>query len=183
MVALVRSRSSRPSIRLAGSCLLLGLLWTGGAGAAEAQKVGWLEPVVFPEAGLRVVAKLDTGAKTSSLDAEDVTTFEKDGEQWVRFGLRRKRGDGEARMFEARLVGTRKVRGALGQNARPLVDLWLCIAGERRRVLFTLSERRHMNYRVILGRRALEGRLMVDSGRKFTSDPGCPASEPTGAAR
>jgi hypothetical protein len=40
-----------------------------------------------------------------------------------------------------------------------------------------------MNYRVILGRRALEGRLMVDSGRKFTSDPGCPASEPTGAAR
>jgi hypothetical protein len=144
------------------------------AAAAEPRPAGWLEALVFPDTGLRVVAKLDTGAKTSSLDAEDVTFFEKDGARWARFGLRRKRG-AEVRRFEARVVGERGIRSAEGREKRPLVDLWVCLAGERRRVLFTLSRRDDMNYRVILGRRALEGRLLVDSARKFTVEPGCPS--------
>src|SRR5690349_10189800 len=53
------------------------------ARAESPRSVGWLEPVVFPDTGLRLVAKLDTGAKTSALDAEDVTPFSKDGEAWV----------------------------------------------------------------------------------------------------
>jgi hypothetical protein len=144
------------------------------ASATEPRVVGWLEPVVFPDNGLRVVAKLDTGAKTSSLDAEDVTPLDRAGERWVRFALRKKRGKGEPRWFEARVVGDRKIRTAVGEETRPLVDLWLCVAGDKRRVLFSLGTRADMNYRVILGRRALEGRLAVDSGRKFTADPACP---------
>jgi hypothetical protein len=174
---------ARPASRFAGACLVLLLGGATPAGASEPRTVGWLESIVFPDSKLRVVAKLDTGARTSAIDAEGIEPFEKDGEAWVRFGVRRKRGEGEPKKFEARLIGSRKVRGALGKDARPLVDLWVCVAGERRRILFTLSERGNMNYRVILGRRALEGRLLVDSARKFTSDPGCPVSEPSGAAR
>jgi hypothetical protein len=158
---------------LAGLCLL-------GASpihAAEPKAVGWLEAVVFPDSQLRVTAKLDTGAKSSAIDAENVQRFERGGEPWVRFGLRRKKGRGEAHVFEARVVGDKKIRSAVGKDVRPLVDLWLCVAGEKRRVLFSLSSRGAMNYRVILGRRALEGRLLVDSGRKFTSEPGCSVTE------
>jgi len=139
--------------------------------------VGWLEPVVFPEAGLRLVAKLDTGAKTSSLDAEELEHFDRGGEKWVRFKLRKRKDSDDRRAFEARLVSEKTVRTAHGSDRRTTVALWMCVAGERRRVLFTLGSREALNYRVILGRRALEGRLAVDVSRKFTTEPGCP-SEP-----
>lgn len=146
------------------------------ARAAEPVVAGWLEKVVLPDTGLEVTAKLDTGAKTSSIDAEDVEPFDRDGEPWVRFGVRTGKGlTGELRRFEARLVGEKVIRGALGRQQRMLVDLWLCVAGERRRVLFTLVDRDEMNYRVILGRRALEGRLLVDSARTYLLAPGCEA--------
>lgn len=138
--------------------------------------MGWLEPVVFPELGLQVVAKLDTGAKTSALDAEKLEVFERDGQKWARFGLRASK-DGELHWLESRVLGERHIRAAVGRETRPLVALWTCVAGEKRRVLFTLTDRRHMNYRVLLGRRALEGRLLVDSGRHFVSEPGCSADE------
>lgn len=169
----------RGPMRLALVLLAAIFVQSGVASASGPKAVGWLEPLVFPETGLRVVAKLDTGAKTSVLDAEDVSEFQRDGEPWVRFGLRKKRGQGSAHVFEARVVGERKVRAAVGVATRKLVDLWVCVAGERRRILFALGRRDAMNYRVILGRRALEGRLLVDAERKFTSEPGC---TPPGAA-
>jgi len=161
------------TLLLAAPLLALALL--PGRATAEPRTVGWLEAVVFPDIGLRVVAKLDTGAKTSCLDAESIEFSEKKGEKWARFSLRRRRGSLDARAFEARVAGERKVRTSNGHETRPVVDLWVCVGGERRRVLFTLTRRAEMNYRVILGRRALEGRLLVDSARKFTTEPGCEA--------
>ena len=137
--------------------------------------VGWLEAVVFPDVGLRLVAKFDTGAKTSALDAEDIEPFERDGETWVRFKLRQKKGSTDVRPMEGRVVHEKGVRTAMGAQRRPTVALWVCVAGERRRVLFTLGSREAMNYRVILGRRAMEGRLAIDPARKFTTEPGCPS--------
>lgn len=160
-------------------CLLVGALLASAADAraAEPKAVGWLERIVFPDVQLRVTAKLDTGARTSALDAEDIEYFERDGERWARFSVRRRKGSDDTRRFEARVVRERRIRTATGRDVRPVVDLWVCIAGERRRILFTLGDRTQMNYRVILGRRALEGRLLVDTDRKFTTQPGCPAED------
>jgi hypothetical protein len=156
---------------------LLLLLAAAPARAGVPAEVGWLEPLVFPDAQLRLTAKLDTGAKTSALDAEKIEFFERDGERWARFQIRRRRGSDDVRTFEARVVRDRSIRSANGREVRPVVDLWVCLAGQRRRVLFTLGNRSHMNYRVILGRRALEGRLAVDAARKFTTEPGCPSED------
>src|SRR5690554_6574672 len=53
----------------------------------EPERLGFVEWVVMKDTGLRMKARLDTGAKTSSLHATDVEEFEKDGEDWVRFRL------------------------------------------------------------------------------------------------
>lgn len=149
------------------------------ARAEQAQRTvaGWVETLTFAETGLALPAKLDTGAKTSALDARDVVEFSRDGEAWVRFRI----GENEPTV-EARVVGERRVRSSLGRKTRLTVGLWVCFAQERRRVLFALGEREDMNYRVILGRRALEGRVWVDSERKFLLPPGCPPKAPAKAS-
>lgn len=155
---------------------MLALLTPSLAAAdSQAQVAGWLETLTFPDNALAVTAKLDTGAKTSAIDAEDVEDFEKDGEAWVRFAVRQKKNSNERRWFEARVAGEKRIRTSFGRETRRTVNLWVCLGGDRRRVLFTLGSRDHMNYRVILGRRALEGRLLVDSGEKFMLEAGCPA--------
>lgn len=169
------------------ACVLLGVLMPALALADAPPRVaGWLETLTFPDNGLAVTAKLDTGAKTSAIDAEEVEDFEKDGETWVRFAVRQKKNATERRWFEARVAGEKRIRTSFGRETRRTVSLWVCLGGDRRRVLFTLGSRDHMNYRVILGRRALEGRLLVDSGDKFVLEAGCPveaarAAEPSPA--
>ena len=48
--------------------------------------IGWQERISLPELGLIDFAvKVDTGAKTTALHAEEIETFQKQGEKWVRF--------------------------------------------------------------------------------------------------
>lgn len=167
-------------LKLAGAvtAVLLASM-TAQASTPVKKTAGWLETLVFPANGLKVTAKLDTGAKSSVVDAEDVETFEKNGEPWVRFAVRAKKGSDDKRVFEARVTGKKRIRTSFGRETRRTVSLWVCLGGLRRRMLFTLGERDHMNYRVILGRRALEGRLLVDSALKFQLDGTCPDAEPS----
>ena len=78
--------------------------------------------------------------------------------------------------FEAKVVSEKRIRDASGDVLkRPVVELEVCLSGQRRKELFALGSRSAMNYRVILGRRALAGRgLVVDVAKKFTTQPGCP---------
>lgn len=157
--------------------------WLGAQALSEAQAVplkktaGWLETLTFPDNGLEVTAKLDTGAKSSAIDAESVESFEKDGQPWVRFAVRSKKESDDKKWFEARVTGKKRIRTSFGRETRRTVNLWVCLGGRRQRVLFTLGERERMNYRVILGRRALEGRLLVDSELKFLLSSTCPDTE------
>ncbi len=163
-----RSRIAGIAGRLAAAlCFLLAT-----SAQAEPRVLGWLEPITVGDAGTRLVAKLDTGAKTSSLDATDIQPFEKNGAAWVRFGIRPQKKGAPVRI-EARIIGERKIRSAVGHDERLVVELPTCIAGTKQRTQFTLSERGGMNYRVILGRRALEGAFAVDSARTLTTEPNC----------
>ncbi len=153
------------------------LLWAwvlASTARAEVRTVGWLERVLLPEGGVRLVAKLDTGAKSSAIDAEDVELFERGGATWARFSTRAGKHGARAKV-EARVVGETKVRSSLGRQARLEVELEACVAGERRRLTFTLSRRREMNYPMLLGREAMERWLAVDPSRTFTVEPGCDA--------
>jgi hypothetical protein len=59
----------------------------------DKQVVGWLEEVKIYPGNLILKAKLDTGAKNCSLNAQNIVEFERDGEKWVRFEIVRHSGD------------------------------------------------------------------------------------------
>ncbi len=132
--------------------------------------IGWREWVALP--GLRVgalKAKIDSGAFTSSLHAVDIERFEKGGEQWVRFTLQIRPGSTRStKPRVARLHDVRKVTSSNGESEeRPVIQTTLVIAGRAFLTEFTLTARAGMRYRMLVGRRSLAGRFLVDSGASF----------------
>jgi len=138
--------------------------------ADEKTTIGWREWVRLPELGdCTVKAKVDTGARTSSLHAYDVTEFERDGQSWVRFSFHPVQRDEETEVStEARLVDRRTVTASNGQSElRYVVETEALIDGEPVPIELTLTRRDAMGFRMLLGRRALRGRFVVDPKRSY----------------
>jgi hypothetical protein len=132
--------------------------------------IGWREWVLLPELSEEPIrAKVDTGARTSSLHAYDVVELDRDGERWVRFRFRP--GDAAHDLeveAEARLLEHRKVTASSGHSElRPVVAALIEIDGQRFEIELTLTRRDTMGFRMLLGRRALRGRFLVDPKRSF----------------
>lgn len=138
--------------------------------------LGWVEEGLIMPDGVAVKFKLDTGALTSSMHAEGVERFEKDGKDWVRFNVNVKdnRTDKPAKLqFERAVERTIKVRGAGGAERRPVVQMSVCLGDTLYSESFTLNDRDAMNYPVLIGRRTLEKAGAVDSSKTFTAKPTC----------
>jgi len=136
----------------------------------ERTTIGWREWVRLPELGDSTVkAKVDTGARTSSLHAYDVEEFERDGESWARFSFHPVQRDEETTVSaEARLVGQREVTPSSGQSElRYVVETEALIDGDLVPIELTLTRRDAMGFRMLLGRRALRGRFVVDPRRSY----------------
>lgn len=136
---------------------------------------GWVEFVELHLDGqpLKVKAKLDTGARSSSLDATDVEPFERDGRDWVRFRVNLT-GMGDAALIEqpvARYVRIKRHSGP--DDRRPVIRLPLCVGDELRTVDVNLADRGRFIYPLLLGRKALAGLAVVDPGRTFIQSPRC----------
>ena len=131
---------------------------------------GWVEWSEVGEEKLRMKARLDTGAQTSSLHAEDVELFERDGVKWVKFTTVCE--DDKRSVIEKplkRIVRIRKA-GFKEMDERFVVELNFSIDGIHRRGEFTLSERDHMNYPVLVGRNLLSEFGLVDARRAYIAD-------------
>jgi hypothetical protein len=126
--------------------------------------------VRLPELGPPYIkAKIDTGARSSSLHAYDVETFVKGGNDMVRFRVHPKQRD-SARVLEAEapLFDMRQVRNSGGRiELRPVVFTVLELLGERWPIELTLTRRDVMGFRMLLGRQAIRGRFLVHPGRSY----------------
>ena len=132
--------------------------------------LGWREWVGLPEHGVDwVKAKVDTGARTSSLHAAGLHTFEMENREWVRFSVYPwQRSSADAVLVEARVLDRRRVRSSSGDTERrPVVVLPVRIGDQMVDVEFTLTRRDQMGFRMLLGRQALRGRFLVDTGRSY----------------
>lgn len=131
---------------------------------------GWVEWVEICDPPIKLKGKLDTGAKTSSVHAEDARLFERDGAKWVRFNL----VDGENKKHprEAPLERIARIKRPNGESEPRYVVLLDLAIGERAlRREFTLNERPNMIYPVLLGRSTLKGLGPVDASRAFIITP------------
>jgi len=131
--------------------------------------------LILPEQ-VAVKFKLDTGALTSSMHAENIDRFEKDGDEWVRFTVELEDVDTDEDVrtrLERKMVRDIKVRGAGGAEERPVVLMKVCLGNQMYEEQFSLNDRDKMNYPVLIGRRTLEKVGLVDSSKTFTTEPNC----------
>jgi hypothetical protein len=135
--------------------------------------VGYLERVrIFP-GNLLVYGKIDTGARTSSLNAQDLKYVERDGKTFVRFSVTNR--DNETRSFERPVIRRARIRD-LGRppQIRPVVMLGLCIGNIYRYTQVNLSNRAGFNFQLLVGRRFMAQRVLVDPVLQYTVEPTCP---------
>jgi hypothetical protein len=155
--------------------VLIAAAWVGGALPAEARVkeiVGRVEIARIYPSGLILRAKIDTGAKTCSLNAPKLSLFTRDGEQWARFKLTNHKG--RTVTIERKVLRTGKIKE---QNQhvekRPIILLGICIGSLYREVEVNLVDRSDFNYQLLIGRNYLEGELLVDPELKYTHEPQC----------
>lgn len=130
---------------------------------------GWREWVALPEQNVEwIKAKLDTGARTSSLHAFGIEEFEREGASWARFGVHPWQRSSEEVQCEAPLVDRRTVRSSSGHTGdRPVVRMAVRLLGQDIHVEVTLTGRDEMGFRMLIGREALRQGFLVDSGRSY----------------
>ncbi|AXS81930.1 MULTISPECIES: ATP-dependent zinc protease [Marinobacter] len=150
------------------------------------ETLGFVEWVVMQDTSLRLKARLDTGAKTSSLHAVNVEPFDKDGKEWVSFQI--PLGDHEDQPTEGELDHENvtlelerpvertvliKRKGAPSQR-RYVVRMEFCIAGTTHETQFSLTDRGKFSYPVLLGRRFMrDDNILVDSADAFLAKREC----------
>jgi len=132
--------------------------------------IGWREKIALPDLGIaRLQAKVDTGARTSSLHAFDIQPFELDGVPWIRFTVhpRRRRQDLDLHC-QAPILERRQVTNSGGQHSQRWVILTrLCLGETEWSIELNLNDRSTLGYRMLLGRTALRGRFEIDPSRSF----------------
>jgi hypothetical protein len=137
--------------------------------------IGWREKVFFPDFHQApITAKVDTGAMTSSLHAADLHLIESGGTTLVSFEFQPDPGRSDPpRRVTSEVVDFRMVRSSNGrEETRPVVRAGVAIGDDRFEIDLTLTCRARMDYRMLLGRRVLADRFVVDAGRSFVlSDP------------
>jgi len=136
--------------------------------------IGWREWVALPEIGIsRIKAKIDTGARSSSLHAYDMKRFRRRTVPMIRFKVHPIQRDFRAVVeAEAELVDLRKVRSSTGvQTLRPVIKTPLELGSRTWDIEITLVRRDAMGFRMLLGRQTLRRRLLVDPGRSFVATP------------
>lgn len=128
----------------------------------ELTTIGWREWVSLPDWGLEMKAKADTGAKSSAIDCSSIE--ELPGER-VRFTIRMSRNTGEEITHEEPIALRKRVRSSTGHgHHRLFVETTLVLAGVEKKILVSLTCRKKMIHRMLLGREALSEHFLVDSG-------------------
>lgn len=160
---------------------LCGLTMLAGFGLALADDVeerhlevfGWVERVELLDGKFSMKAKLDSGAATSSLDAAGMERFRRDGERWVRFTVTDPESENHVTLEKPLIRNVRIVRHSGDHQRRPVIELPVCIGDQRRVVEVNLIDRSNFIYPLLLGRSALEGYALIDSGSTFLFSPQC----------
>lgn len=145
----------------------------------QTQTIGWVEKAKILGVEKEVDVKLDTGATTTSINAEILEEPEEDSESGGMIKFRFTNGEGTKEVFERPIVRWVRIKSRYGRDLRrPVVEMKFCIAGRWIEEEVNLAERDDFNYPVLIGRNMLEkGKFAVDSSQTFTKEPSCPTEE------
>jgi hypothetical protein len=131
---------------------------------------GWREWVGLRGLGVdSIKAKLDTGARTSAIHAFDVESYKRDGETRVRFFVYPAQKDDTVKVAcDEKVVDIRTVSNPGGRREkRYIIRTDLILGGEAWPIDLSLTDRDEMGFRLLIGRTAMQGRLLVDPDQSF----------------
>jgi hypothetical protein len=141
-------------------------------GAGTKTTVGRLERVWIEEADVIFDAKIDTGTLTASLNVRNVDIFSKDREVWARFII--DDPDGKPIALERLVLRFARFKKQGHEvDRRPVVVLGLCVGDIYRRTEVNLTDRKRFSYPILIGRRFLSGKAVVDTEKTYTGPPRC----------
>lgn len=154
----------------------------GNDGRADRLKgkviVGEVEKFLLVGPELVYDARIDSGAETSSLDARNITRFERDGNNWVRFDVPVPESDDLITVEREISRRVKIIQSTTDESERRVVvELQFMIGNHRQQAEFTLTNREHLSHRVLVGRNILRDVMLVDVGKEFATE--LPASLPT----
>lgn len=132
--------------------------------------VGSEEWCSFPELGIPAIkARVDSGAKTSSIHAFNIHKFRRSGESWISFEVHPLQGDRRTVIrCEQPILDKRVVKSSSGiSETRYVIAAKIKVGEESWDIEITLANRDSMGYRMLLGREAMSGRMLVDPSLSF----------------
>lgn len=116
-----------------------------------------------------IKVRVDSGAKTSSIQASKIKPFVKDGQDWVKFEVNPLQDNMTISVpCEARVFSRRIVKSSIGiAEERFVIKTQVVLGGLAFDIQLTLASRDTMEYRMLLGREALVGRYLVNPAASF----------------
>jgi len=150
--------------------------------------IGWKEYVALPDLGVvRLKAKVDTGARTSSLHVASIRTLADLGagsaELEVVLAPDRRHPDRLVTAVVRQLARIQVTDSGGHRHLRPVIETMLVLGPVTKRIRVTLADRSTMLFRMILGRKALEGDFVVDVARKYLHSHSPSSAKPPSALR
>jgi hypothetical protein len=154
-------------------CILtLACLLPANAGAAVT--AGWVEQARLIPSGIDLKAKMDTGAKNSSINAQSLELYQSQGEDYARFTVINKAGESvELTLPIMRFAHIKRHFGKTQQ--RPVVKLTICIGNLVKTAEVNLVDRAGFNYPLLIGRSFMANEFLIDSASTFVLTPSCEA--------
>ncbi|MGQ9776968.1 MAG: ATP-dependent zinc protease family protein [Thermodesulfobacteriota bacterium] len=128
--------------------------------------IGAVEEVVLFPWGVKLPARIDTGAGMTSLDVRDLTIKNK----VAQFRLPEKYGNV---LIKLPVIRHCNIRSSSFRERRPVVEIELCVGTKRMRVQANLNNRSQLEYPIILGRDVLSQGFIVDSAQEMMLPPNC----------
>jgi ribosomal protein S6--L-glutamate ligase len=127
--------------------------------------IGSREYCSLPNLGIELIkAKVDSGAKTTALHADNQIKFSKDGEYWVKFSLHPLKSKPELHVeCEAKLLEKRIIKSSNGtKEERFVIETQLVLGNASYPIEVTLTNRKLMGFQMLLGRQAMTKKVLID---------------------
>ena len=133
--------------------------------------VGWREHAALPDLKIKqVIAKIDTGANVATIDAADIKFVTRKDVKYVKFTVKKR--NNTVRKTSAPLAGFKRIRSSNGDVERsPYIKTDILMDGITKNIELTLTDRGPMDYTMLIGRKALGRRWMVNTSISFLTSP------------
>ena len=137
----------------------------------EKKVVGWKEQVALPDLKIKsVIAKIDTGANVATIDAADIKFITTKDVKYVKFTVKKR--NNTVRKTSAPLAGFKRIKSSNGDiERRPYIKTDLLMDGITKNIELTLTDRGPMDYTMLIGRKALGRRWIVNPSISFMTKP------------